>query len=554
MSSRAREESFLTRIVSTVSSSLELDEVLAAVVRLLTDASAVHACFVYLMEDSGDRLVLRAASEPYGHLAGRIDLPRGEGLAWWAVDHREPAFIPENLLDDPRVKYVAELEEERFQSLLSVPIVGTGGDVIGVISAHTEAPREFSADEVEFVVTAASLVAGAIENARLYGEMRRRVHELEALTELAEAIARTETLEELLPAVAGGARRLLEADACHVYLIERGGDDLRLCCSHPPGSTARSFISLAELGPELSTRARRGRVAVPLVADDELLGLVVADATRRVELARAIAGQVAVGIKKVRLIERLAEQNLIADFFDHLSQGRSEAELEGRAARLGCDLMQPHVVLLAEAADERFEAALSAALPGTLVHRDTNAVRALVPVTRRGAELVAETARSLQADPGAGAIGLSGVCSEPGAYADGVEEARHALTGAAVLGREPPVVAYVELGAHKYLLRIASDGVGARDATVDAVDRLAAYDRQRQTQLLATLEEFLSRRGNISATADALFVHPNTLRQRLRRIAELSDLDLRTDDWLEIEIAVKLVLLRRASGIDTPAA
>ena len=100
--------------------------------------------------------------------------------------------------------------------------------MIGVISAHTEAPREFSADEVDFIVTAASLVAGAIENARLYGEMQRRVHELEALTELAEAIARTEALEELLPAVAGEARRLLEAEACHVYLIERGGDDLRL--------------------------------------------------------------------------------------------------------------------------------------------------------------------------------------------------------------------------------------------------------------------------------------------------------------------------------------
>ena len=46
-------------------------------------------------------------------------------------------------------------------------------------------------------------------------------------------------------------------------------------------------------------------------------------------------------------------------------------------------------------------------------------------------------------------------------------------------------------------------------------------------------------------------MHPNTLRQRLRRIGELTGLDLRADDWLEIEIAVKLVLLRRASAMDT---
>jgi GAF domain-containing protein len=551
VSTRAREDSFLARIVATVGSSLELDEVLAAVVRQLTDASGVHACFVYLVEDDGGRLVLHAASEPYAHLAGRIELPRGEGLAWWAVEHREPAFVPDNLLADPRVKYVPELEEERFQSLLSVPIVGRSDDVIGVISAHTEAPREFSVDEVDFIVTAASLVAGAIENARLYREMQLRVRELEALTDLAEAIARTEALEELLPAVVAGARRLLDAAACHVYLIERGADDLRLSHSHPQGAVARASIPLAELGPELSTRARRGRVSVPLVADDELLGLIVADATRRVELARAIAGQVAVGIRKVRLIERLTERTLIADFFDQLARGGGGAELDGRAARLGCDLSRPHVVLMAEPPDERLESALAAELPGSILHRGDDAIRALVPVARRGADTVRASARTVPAALGLGRIGLSSTCADPSAYADGFEEARHALTGAAVLGHDPQVVGYDELGAHRYLLRIAQNGGGIRDATAEAVGRLAAYDEQRQTQLLLTLEEFLRRRGNISASAEALFVHPNTLRQRLRRIAELTDLDLRVDDWLEIEIAVKLVRLQRASAVDT---
>ena len=80
------------------------------------------------------------------------------------------------------------------------------------------------------------------------------------------------------------------------------------------------------------------------------------------------------------------------------------------------------------------------------------------------------------------------------------------------------MLAYEDLGAYKYLLRVAVDG-GIRDATVDAVARLAEYDAQRGSQLVTTLEEFLRRHGNISATSEALFVHPNTLRQRLRRIA-----------------------------------
>ena len=48
-------------------------------------------------------------------------------------------------------------------------------------------------------------------------------------------------------------------------------------------------------------------------------------------------------------------------------------------------------------------------------------------------------------------------------------------------------------------------------------------------------------------------MHPNTLRQRLRRVAELSGLDLRRDDWLMIEIAVKMVRLQQALGAGKPA-
>ena len=157
-----RTESFLARIVSTVASSLELDDVLRAVVRLLSEASAVHACFVYLVDESEEALVLRAASDPFGHLAGRIRLERGESLAWWAAEHREPAYVQDDLLADPRVKYVPELEEDRYQSLLCVPVQARDGSVIGVVSAHTEAPHEFPRADVDFIVSAASLVAGAI--------------------------------------------------------------------------------------------------------------------------------------------------------------------------------------------------------------------------------------------------------------------------------------------------------------------------------------------------------------------------------------------------------
>ena len=537
---------FLYQIISTVGSSLDLEEVLGAVVRLLTDACSVHACFVYLVEE--ERLVLAAASDPYTELVGEIALERGEGLAWWAAERKEPAWIREGLLEDPRVKYVPELEEERFQSLVSVPIVGRDGNVIGVISSHTEAPREFTEAEVEVLVSSASLVAGAIENARLYEEMRRRVDELEHLTELAEILAGAETLETVLPRVASRSRKLLRADACHLYLLDPSTEVLHLRASAPEGAEARSEIGLSELGPELARSGRSASVAVPLVANDELLGLLAASGTSEVDLARAVANQTAVALKKIELIERLTEKNLIKDFFEQLARGEALPGLEGRATRLGCDLDQRYLVLAASPPSDELERGLAAAAPGSLFDRRDDSTRALLRVPRAGEEPLLASVRALQGELEAPvSIGLSNVCRGAASFPAGFDEARDALLGTTVLQGTPGVMAYEELGPYKYLLRMPFDG-GVRDPHRDAVARIAEYDRQRSTSLLRTLEEFLRRRGSISATADALYVHPNTLRQRLRRIGELSGLDLRKDDWLMVEIAVKMVRLQEALG------
>lgn len=538
----------LYEIISTVGSSLDLAEVLDAVVRLLSDASAVHACFVYLLEDGDERLVLRAASEPYSHLVGTIALEPGEGLAWWAAEQKEPAFIRERALDDPRVKYVPELEEERFQSLVSIPIVARDGEVIGVVSLHTEAPREFTEAEVDFLVSSALLVAGAIENARLYEETRRRVGELEHLTELGETLARAVTLEDLLPAVAERGLKLLQASSCHLYLLEPTTEELRLRASAPAGAEAQAAIRLSELGPELARSGRFATVAVPLVASEELLGLLLAEGTSDVDLARAAANQAAVALKKIELIERLTEKNLIKDFFEQLAGGDVLGNLEGRAARLGCDLDQAHLVLSAAPPDDALERALAAAAPGSLFDRRDDSMRVVLRVPPSGEARLLERIRAEhEALETPLSIGISNLCAGAGSFRAGFEEAGHALLGASVIQGTPAVMTYEELGPYKYLLRMPFDAA-VRDAHRDAVGRIAEYDRQRSTALLKTLEEFLRRRGNISATAEALFVHPNTLRQRLRRIMEISGLDLRKDDWLMVEIAVKMVKLQDALG------
>jgi purine catabolism regulator len=145
------------------------------------------------------------------------------------------------------------------------------------------------------------------------------------------------------------------------------------------------------------------------------------------------------------------------------------------------------------------------------------------------------------------AIGLSHRCEGAESFATGFEEAQQAVTAAAVISPEPGVVSFDDLGAYKYLLRVSQDG-RTRDHRGDALKKLETYDRRHRSQLLATLEEYLKRRGNIAAAAQTLFVHPNTLRQRLRRIQDLTGLDVQNEDWLMIEIELKLLRLERALG------
>src|SRR3954471_1487675 len=251
----------LYAVIGVVASSPDLDRVLDGVVGLLTEATHCHACFVYLRD--GDRLRLRAASRVYAHLVGRVDMGLDEGLAGWVARNGTPEFIREHAMTDPRMKYVAEIEEERFQSMVAVPIPSRSGPSLGTVVLHTEAPREFDEGVLTFLVHTASLVAGAIENARLYEDARRQVEALTRLSSLGQAIAAVERREELYRVVIEGVRELLRCEGCHLSLLDAETGRLELAAADPAsgrspwGGTEGTAVLLDML------RRRGGPAAAP---------------------------------------------------------------------------------------------------------------------------------------------------------------------------------------------------------------------------------------------------------------------------------------------------
>ena len=71
------------------------------------------------------------------------------------------------------------------------------------------------------------------------------------------------------------------------------------------------------------------------------------------------------------------------------------------------------------------------------------------------------------------------------------------------------------------------DLVSARgDRPTGPVAQLLAYDEEHNTNLVETLRAWLEAFGDVIAASAAMYVHPNTFRYRLRRLAEVGQINL----------------------------
>ena len=317
-----------------------------------------------------------------------------------------------------------------------------------------------------------------------------------------------------------------------------------------PGS-ARADARAGRARPRARARRPASRVAVPLVADDELLGLLVAEGSAR-RRARACGREPDGGRDQEDPADRAADreepdQGLLRGArrrtLARRPRGtRSAARVRSRPASRRARRRAGRRRLRAGARESLRPARCSTAArtrsarSSSVPRRRRAAGSSTAPSGARGARR-ADRDRRVERVPGGGSLRRRAST-----------EAQQALVGTAVLTGTPAVLAYEDLGAYKYLLRVAVDG-GVRDAT-DRRGREARGVRHAARRVSCSPPSRSSCAGaaSISATSEALYVHPNTLRQRLRRIAELSGLDLRRDDWLVIEIAVKMVRLRHALG------
>jgi GAF domain-containing protein len=461
-------------VIKLVSSSSELVPMLQGVVDLATEATGCHACFIYLLEDG--ELVIRAASPVFGEAVGQVRFSVSEGLAGWVARHRRPEFIRDRAMQDPRMKYVPQLEEESFQSMAAVPILSRAGETIGVIVLHTRAPHEFGEEIPNLLTHIASLVSGAIENAQLYDRERRRVDALTGLSELAQQVAAAPDAGELGEVLVRRTAALLDADACQLLRVGADGETVVPFASHPETLPAPARMNVAEVmlaglesrsGP--ARRAAGGALwpsegladvlVIPLVVGGDRVGvLCVASVQARAftdedaEIARAIAHLAAVAIKRTELIEGLTKANTIKDLFEALAAGATTFAA-AKAAEVRCDLNAAYLILSAQPAGGRAQSTsewrgaaeaigrgLAELAPRSAIEAGPGPVRALLAfgsARRDAVDGLLRQARELGQAQGA-VIGVSELRDTPDDASGAYREANDAATIAHALLRLLP--------------------------------------------------------------------------------------------------------------------
>ena len=233
------------------------------VVDLATEATGCHACFIYLLE--GDRLTIRAASPVFADAVATCRFAVDEGLTGWVARHRTPEFIRDRAMSDPRMKYIPLLQEERFQSMVAVPILARAGrHDRGDRAAHRGAarvPRRHSE-----AARPHRLVDQRRDRERpAVRPQRRRVDTLTRLSRLAQDVAAATDAGDVGRIVALETRRLLGAGVCQLYRLGDGGSGLALLAGDPeiaaPSTVSPTGLLLAALDGGAANPARARPVA-----------------------------------------------------------------------------------------------------------------------------------------------------------------------------------------------------------------------------------------------------------------------------------------------------
>lgn len=578
-----RERGLLAVIESAqdLSSRLDLQGLLKAIVSRARNLLGSDVAWLTIYDAQAEEFRVRVADGALSHKTPAMVARRDRGVVSIVMSTRLPFTTPD-YLHDRRIVHDPTLDdtfrEEGIAALVGVPLV-TGGEVVGLLFVADRYHRTHTAQSTSILSTLATHAAVALRNAQEFeranaalahadqarAELERHLRNTQAAVDAHEQftslLARGASLAALCQAVA----QLLVGSI--VVLDEAGEVVSRGTAASHVGTLAQHYAPhgehAAELSRALHSSRTTGRSEVAYQAGDETCRLLP-----------VIGGGGILG--SVLLFHRGELEEVAVRTFERsssvigivlLSQQRMEASRNRRAAELLRSLVSPRQddpALLADRA-EQHGLDLTRPLSLMLVHVESPGAdyvarhfASLAPLTHAlvddidGALVVlcsATAAAEVRQTVADGlhrhvhAAGFRGALSRPIARATDIPALyamlRRALAVLARLGAQGRIVGQDELAIYATLFE-NHDPASLTAFLESTIGPLVEHDRQRGSDLAATLLAYFDCSQSAKATAQRLGIHVNTVRQRLATVEDLIGHWGQASRALEIHIAVRL--------------
>jgi putative nucleotidyltransferase with HDIG domain len=197
---RIKQLKTLIELSALINSSLDIVEIRKRAIEAATELVNAEAGSLLFLDGETGELYFDVAIGEKGEKLKTIRLKKGQGIAGWVAEHNEPVVI-NDVQNDPRF-FKGGDEKSGFvtRSMICVP-VKTKDKLVGVLQAINKKGESFNASDLDLLTGLSHQIAVAIENARLYDELRETFYS--TIHTLAE------TIEKRDPYTAGHTKRVM---------------------------------------------------------------------------------------------------------------------------------------------------------------------------------------------------------------------------------------------------------------------------------------------------------------------------------------------------------
>ncbi|MCZ7383849.1 MAG: GAF domain-containing protein [Candidatus Methanoperedens sp.] len=350
----------LYEIDRVVSQSLELDELLRESITKTIQVTSADAGWIYLLQEDGETLNLQTyigISPELAEAASKLKV--GQGVSGMAVESGKPVTM--DIENYPYPRLLTLMEKDDIKSLVGIPLVAKG-KVGGAMVLSNRKHRIFKKEDIDLLSSIGSQVGVAVENARLYSELKRHDETLETLFEIDRVVSQSLDLDEIFREALAKTIQATSSDAGAIYTLEEEAKTLKLKTSSGLSMDFAGAVSEIKVGggvaggavqakkpivtdidhypgsellPFLKKEGLVALVGVPLMAKGRVVGaLNLGNRSRRtfskedLEVLASIGGQIGVAIENARLYQeaKTSYEKLEAAYEELKSLDRMKSE------------------------------------------------------------------------------------------------------------------------------------------------------------------------------------------------------------------------------------